>query len=302
MRISPSRLTEAQVLASFKAAHGNTYDYSLFKFTRSRDKGTIICKAHGTFEQAPTVHRIGVGCPQCGDEAAARKKLLALDTVIIKSNAIHNWKYDYSKIGTYRGGKQKYIIICPIHGEFTQPLAAHSNGAGCRLCADNTLSANKLLTTDEVVLQFKAVHGTKYGYDLVNYTGDINNVTIVCKEHGSFVQTPSNHKRGKGCAHCASNGFNSMQPALLYYLRVTKGGTVAYKIGITNRTVEERFGTDMQYIKILKVWEYEVGADAYSAEQNILKLNAEYRYTGEPLLRSGNTELFNADVGELDNE
>lgn len=302
MRISPSRLTEAQVLVSFKAAHGDTYDYSLFKFTRSSNKSIIICKVHGTFEQAPTVHRTGVGCPKCGAEAAVYKKLLALDTVIDKSTTIHNGKYDYSKVGMYTGGKKKYIIICPIHGEFTQQLVAHSNGAGCRLCADDALSTNKLLTTDEVVLQFKTVHGDRYGYDLVNYTGDINNVTIVCKEHGSFTQTPSNHKRGKGCAMCASNGFNSMQPALLYYLRVTRGGVVAYKIGITNRTVEERFGTDMQYIKILKVWEYEVGADAYSAEQNILKLNAEYRYTGEPLLRSGNTELFSIDVGELDNE
>ncbi len=91
-----------------------------------------------------------------------------------------------------------------------------------------------------------------------------------------------------------------MKPAILYYLRITVGDVKFYKIGITNLSVEKRFGTDMQKISVIKEWPYLLGADAYQAEQTILSLNKEFKYFGPSLLKSGNTEIFTKDVGELD--
>ena len=52
-------------------------------------------------------------------------------------------------------------------------------------------------------------------------------------------------------------------------------------------------------IKVLKIWEYPIGEDAYNTEQRILKEYKQYKYIGSPLLTSGNTELFNYDVLQL---
>lgn len=45
--------------------------------------------------------------------------------------------YDYSKV-EYTGTDNKIIIICPIHGEFTQLPRDHRKGHGCRHCAKDS--------------------------------------------------------------------------------------------------------------------------------------------------------------------
>ena len=84
-------------------------------------------------------------------------------------------------------------------------------------------------------------------------------------------------------------------PAFLYYLSINNGE--AYKIGITNRTVEARFTiTDLSSIEVVETVYFEQGIDAYQLEQNILKKYEKYKYIGKSLLSSGNTELFNTDI------
>lgn len=97
-------------------------------------------------------------------------------------------------------------------------------------------------------------------------------------------------------------GFSPFKPAVLYFLEVLcRSRGALYKIGVTNRTVEQRFRTeDLDRITVLHTRHYENGADAYAEEQRILKEFAAYRYDGEPVLISdGNTELFTIDVYKL---
>ena len=47
-------------------------------------------------------------------------------------------------------------------------------------------------------------HGDKYDYSLVTYINDRNKVSILCKEHGIFYQTPSVHMRS-GCPVCSES-------------------------------------------------------------------------------------------------
>ena len=49
------------------------------------------------------------------------------------------------------------------------------------------------------------IHGDKYTYSFVNYTGNRNDVIITCTHHGNFKQKPHNHLSGKGCPECAGN-------------------------------------------------------------------------------------------------
>ena len=59
------RLDVNEIINRFKHAHGDTYDYSSVVFKNLQEKVTIICKTHGNFEQRPTKHCAGQGCPRC---------------------------------------------------------------------------------------------------------------------------------------------------------------------------------------------------------------------------------------------
>ena len=48
----------------------------------------------------------------------------------------------------------------------------------------------------------KEIHGNKYNYSLVNYIGSHDKVTIICKIHGEFEQTPNGHLISGGCSKC----------------------------------------------------------------------------------------------------
>ena len=127
----------------------------------------------------------------------------------------------------------------------------------------------------------------------------INSKTKILHKHKicglEWRVMPSNILRGQGCPKCIKSGFDPSKPAILYYLSVKQGE--AYKIGITNLSVSERYSNEeLQDITIIEEWEFENGQEAYKKEQEILKRYKHLRYKGEGLLKSGNTELFLFDV------
>lgn len=59
--------------------------------------------------------------------------------------------------------------------------------------------------TQEIFLEKATkVHGDKYDYSKVVYEGSQIKVDIICKMHGTFLQSPANHIRGQGCRACGS--------------------------------------------------------------------------------------------------
>lgn len=57
-------------------------------------------------------------------------------------------------------------------------------------------------TLEEMVAGFHAVHGDRYGYELLVYKGSATKVSVVCKIHGPFHVTPNHHSKGVGCRQC----------------------------------------------------------------------------------------------------
>ena len=94
-------------------------------------------------------------------------------------------------------------------------------------------------------------------------------------------------------------GFDTNKPGLLYYISINNG--MAYKIGITNLSVEQRFRSDINKVSIIKIWEYIDGKEALAMEQKILTEFEYARWDGPNLLYNGNTEIFKYDVLGLDN-
>ena len=49
---------------------------------------------------------------------------------------------------------------------------------------------------------FNKKHGEKYDYSKVKYIDSKTHVTIICKIHGEFYQSPGKHLLGRGCQIC----------------------------------------------------------------------------------------------------
>lgn len=193
--------------------------------------------------------------------------------------------------------------ICCTHFMCTISSVKCGHTTKCRSCANKIRSLNSFeKAKSSFIAKAIIVHGNKNCYDLVEYTGNKNCVTIICCGcQQIYDQIANAHLNGQGCPKCCKTGFNPAKSATMYYIRVTCNNTILYKIGITNRSIQERFSnTELSLIQIVHQWDYIKGIDAYNKEQEILKEFKEYKYIGEPILSSGNTELFTHDILNLD--
>ena len=59
-------------------------------------------------------------------------------------------------------------------------------------------------TLKSFVEKARKTHGDKYDYRLVRYYGSQVPITIICPEHGEFLQRPANHLRGNKCPYCSN--------------------------------------------------------------------------------------------------
>ena len=171
--------------------HGGNIDFSKSVYLGANQKTDFICPTHGVFRAVPNSILSGHGCPKCAKTGKMDKKYF-----IEKAIRKHGEKYDYSKT-EFNNSNDSIIIICPIHGEFTQNVTHHLMGHGCPKCAKN-----KPLTTEEFIKRSKKIHGNKYDYSKAEYVRTNDKVCIICPEHGEFWQTPNSHLNGQGCPMC----------------------------------------------------------------------------------------------------
>ena len=138
-------------------------------------------------------------------------------------------------------------------------------------------------------------------YPLEEYKGATTPILHTCIEDHKWEAAPSDILKGRNCPECAIYGFNPGKPAILYYIKISHLDNIFYKIGVTNRTIEERFSLDKEkVIEILNIIHYETGLEAKEAEKEILNKYKEHRVFKKNFLKSGgNTELFNIDIFSL---
>jgi hypothetical protein len=278
-------LTTAQFIEKAHAVHGvGTYDYSQAVYAGgNKTKLAIVCPQHGEFEQAPSKHLSGQGCPTCGRITGGRQ-LLTTAQFIEKAHAVHGvGTYDYSRTVCVSGAA-KLTIVCPRHGEFEQLAFSHYNGQGCNFCAGLVRGKKLRLTTAQFIEKARAVHGVGiYDYSQAEYATSATKLTIICPQHGPFEQAAGSHLAGHGCATCADESSRQSwidqangRPATLYFLRIFNDIEEFYKVGVTLNSVKERFkgGTTR-----LATYHYEIlaqhtstnAAAIYDWEQSILE-------------------------------
>ena len=185
--------TTESFIAEAKLIHGDEFDYSKVIYKNSKTPVALTCKRGHTTNVIPQNHLNGTKCSVCyGHHRWSQEEF------VTKCAEVHGGFYTYDKV-VYAGASSKVTVTCPIHGDFTQQAHMHYSGQGCSKCKGH----NK--TTAEFVLEAKEVHGYTYDYSKSVYVGSKANLTINCKEHGDFEQSPNSHLRGAGCPVCSGN-------------------------------------------------------------------------------------------------
>ncbi|QJT71118.1 hypothetical protein GR11A_00081 [Vibrio phage vB_VcorM_GR11A] len=200
--------------------HGNKYDYSKVEYVNARTKVTIVCPKHGDFEQQPYSHQMGCGCPNCANATRNKHLRLTQDQVINQFREKHGCRYDYSKVD-YINIDTKVTILCKKHGPFEQTPYEHRGGQGCPNCnSPLTLGNNFGYNNKSFKKAARRVHGSAYSYKKVDYVSAKVNVTIICRKHGDFEQTPDNHLAGHGCRKCKTGyTISQAEKDLLSFIR-----------------------------------------------------------------------------------
>lgn len=233
-------------------------------------------------------------CKACVSNNRSIKLMSDITEFINEANYVHKNKYDYTK-SKYTGVDNKLIIVCPTHGEFEQRPHQHLRGEGCKKCGYSTVSNALIKDFDELVLVAKNIHNDKYKYIKESYKGSVKKMDILCPTHGIFSQALSLHIHSKhGCPACKPGGFASNLPGVLYYIKLIDYNL--YKIGVTNKSVAERFNSEKLNYEVLFSYYFNNGRDCIDVETLILNNYSEYLYTGMSILQSGNTEIFNCDI------
>lgn len=190
------KLSTADFVEKARKIHENKYDYSKSIYINAKTKITITCNDHGDFIQNPANHcGLKQGCPKCSGNYRYKN-----DEWITEAKNKHGDKYDYSKT-QYKNNETNVIITCEKHGDFKQQPGNHLFGKGCGRCAKN-----RPYTTEEWIIEAKKKHGEKFDYSKVVYIKSNQYITIICKDHGQYEQTPRDHLASQiGCAKCAGN-------------------------------------------------------------------------------------------------
>lgn len=284
-----------------KDSNGNLiYGYNKVDYINNYTKVIFVCPKHGDFEQLPSNHLKGRGCSKCASEATGKRVAYSIEDFKLKAISVHKGRYDYFK-SDYTNSQSMITVTCRIHGDFNQVASSHLAGNGCPACS-GVLKGD----LESFIKRASELHKGLYTYERSEYITARIKITITCKLHGDFEQTPDSHLRSRGCPTCAVMGRgytktifrnqckkNNKGLGILYVIRCFNETESFYKVGITSTSIKTRFSGNNRF-----PYEYEVIHEVhrepnkiYDMENYLLRELAIYRY--QPLIEfKGQTECF----------
>ena len=234
------KLTKEQFIKQAREIHGNKYDYSKVDYVNSQTKVCIICPIHGEFWKTPNKHLVGQGCPKC-TASKPNSRRLTTEEFIKKAREIHGDKYDYSKVVYDKNNKTKVCIICPKHGEFLQTPNDHLDNHGCPECRKEMIKEWKSKPWEQLLNEFRKIHGDKYQYDASTYTKAQNKMKIICPTHGEFWMRVYAHLHGQGCPLCSHRNIPYTTEEFIKKAREVHGDKYDYsKVEYINKDTKIR--------------------------------------------------------------
>jgi hypothetical protein len=265
-----------------------------YSYVNSRAKVPLMCHKGHCFNVRPDDFAgRGRGCAKCLQRCPIQAKQDFEQAMISRG---YSKGEDYLYINTMA----KVSLRCPSGHRVSMNPNSFKRGVGCPVCAKRAGYCPAQAKQDFEKSIAKRGYAKGVGYQ---YVGIKTKVSLVCGDDHSFCMTPQNVKRGHGCPACAKTGFNQCIPAILYYIVFYPQPTRAvYKIGITNRTVAERYSQCKTPYRILVEKQFESGLDCLNEETMLIRKHRKHRCKDAPVDGLRNRELFDIDVLGLDIE
>lgn len=283
----------------------NEYDYCMSFHSKTSEKILIYCINHDRWFWQMISDRLRYnGCRLCG--IAKRSKKRTLTTTIVKQRLIERWG-DSNMVAEveYVNAKTKIRLICKYHGPYYQLYHASLRGQLCPKCTGNS----KLDTKGFIRLSKDAFDNEDmFIYPKTKYVNMQTEVCITCNRcNNEFWQNPEKHLMGRdGCIYCVSTGgFNASKPATFYYLQFDTPYGKLYKLGVTNQSIDARYGNGEAFYPYIIIYQhlYEDGAKALRRETSLKRQFTSETFDGPRIFRrTGNNEVYPRDVLNLNNQ
>lgn len=194
----------------------------------------------------------------------------------------------------YKDAETKISMICKHHGELYKTPKSILYGHGCRKCGFKNSGITQRTPKEEFLKLINIKHNNEYTYILPEMVGTSDKIKVFCSIHGEFNPSANNHKIGSKCPKCVYENRTSIghsrtdfvnfcksknRIAKLYIIKCFTDTEEFIKIGITSRTVKQRFYKDkMNYeYEILKVKE-STPERIWNLEKNLLNRYKKFKY------------------------
>lgn len=211
------------------------YDYDLLPPTFSfKELIPVVCKQHGIFHQTPTRHLWTHGCEACLKLILEQNlRSTCKDMFVRRSKALFGDRFTYERT-EYLTKDDPLTITCKRHGDVSVIACSHLHmKSGCPTCQQENYLKGRLL---KFMTGAKRHHGDMYDYSQTRFVNQITPIEIICKIHGSFMQTPENHCKGAGCQTCALEDQRLDTATFIERSRKVFGDTYDYsKVNYTTR-------------------------------------------------------------------
>lgn len=193
------------------------YDYKYLKenwekdYKNQKDKISIycnICKIY--FQQQPSDHLGGHGCPYCANIINGNKKRKPEEEFFKQCKEIHineDGIPKYKYISPYTGKDDKIKYECPYHGVQEQIANDHVRGHGCRQCYYDTISNRNIITKADYLNKIKDLNSDLLNhYDFSNISDNLklrDEITIKCKYNNKDIRMKANTLLYERILHCS---------------------------------------------------------------------------------------------------
>lgn len=114
-----SFMTNKEREQRFREIHGNKYDYDWSTYIKNHSPMNMFCKKHGLFQQSPSKHLIGEGCPKCKRSRLEEE----IEQILLKNNIEFIAQYKQKWLGLqsldFYLPKYKIAIECQGYQHFS---------------------------------------------------------------------------------------------------------------------------------------------------------------------------------------
>lgn len=240
--------------------HGDRFDYSRVDFVNQKTEVTIGCPDHEWFEMTPYNHLRSPGCSDCGIAERARiKQEAGRERFLKRFESKHGTRLVL--LSEYLGATSPIDLKCLARGHrftTTPDRLMQFFKEGCTTCANEARWEAQKKTSGEFIEQAKAKF-PHFDFSDTSYQGAFELIEFSCPSHGLQSRAASDFLYSNyGCAVCGNeqsgyagyriqllrSGDPSIRsrPTRIGLMTMSIWGIGTYKLGVTIRTLEQRYG------------------------------------------------------------